>query len=331
MLHDIPGRSTRSRLLTPGFVAVAIGALLPLRLVARPSPAQVSVAAAPVVVGDLRRESSGPQSQNAQPTDKSGPLRDSKRPVRFVLLSEDGSRTSSNADDSDVERAERQRKNREALLWFQVDDKEYVSRDPDVLREARALWTDVSHGMPLAGDALRELTDSIASLDVDGLAQQAMLLAQSVAGSGIANHAQAMAEHGSRAAEAGLMVADDALRALSHGGLTMFPFDAAKLDEHLQHLHSIDMSALDQHARALEESAEHLGKQIEHDMRNLEQHLNRDLDERMKDLDDHLRDLDFDHLSDFGRSVNDAAGHASEEMRALMERAIRNGQAKVVR
>ncbi len=63
-------------------------------------------------------------------------------------------------------------------------------------------------------------------------------------------------------------------------------------------------------------------------------HLEGDLGERMKDLDHHLRDLDFKELdrpSEFGRSVSEAARQATKQMRALIERAIRNGQASLVR
>lgn len=264
--------------------------------------------------------------------------------MRFVLLSEDGSRTSSDASDSDVERAERQRRNGEALLWFRIDDKEYVVRDPEVLREASALWTDAyHHHQHFDADAVRELTQSLESLKVDELAQQGALIAQRVTESGIADHAQLL---GTQAAELGLMVAGDVLHGLSHGGLTMSDLDDARLD---QRLDSIDLSALEHHMEALEKSADHLGEQIEHSMRGLEHHLNGDLDRRMKDLsasavgsgetspkrrvggDDQLRDLDFSHLSEFGRSVSDGASHATEEMRRLIDRSIRNGQATLVR
>ena len=256
---------------------------------------------------------------------KSERRRDESRGVRFVLLSEDGSRTTSGAESGDVQRAERQRRKGEALLWVRLDEKEYVIRDPEVLREARGLWTNVYHDHQVNADAVRELTQSLDSLKLDDLVEQSALIAQGLTDSGIVDHAQRIAQH---AAEIGPMVVEQVLRALSDGGLTMSPLDAAKLD---QHVHSIDTSALEQHLRALERSSDHLDQQIEHSMRELEHHLNSDLDERMKDLENHLRDLDFSHMSEFGRSVSDSARQATDEMRRLIDRAIRNGQATVVR
>jgi hypothetical protein len=66
-------------------------------------------------------------------------------------------------------------------------------------------------------------------------------------------------------------------------------------------------------------------------MRELEHHLKSDLGGRMKDLDRRLRDLDFSHLSEFGQTMSDSARHATDEMRALIDRAIRNGLATPVR
>jgi hypothetical protein len=320
MLQDISVRSRRSRLLTSAIVALAVCALVPLRLVARPSPPQTPPPHASASV-DARRDSVGTQAEKNQQTTKAE-RNPETRPMHFVLLAQDGSRTSSGVNDSDVERAERQRRNGEALLWFRVDGKEYVIRDPEVLREARALWTD-AYRPHFDTDAVRELTQSLDSLKLDDLAQQGAFLAQSVTDSAIADHAQLLAEHGTEAAQIGLMVAEEVLQ-----GLSMSSLDQSRLQKHLD---SIDMSALEHHMEALEKSADRLGDQIEHSMRGFEHQLNGDLDQRMKDLDNHLRDLDFGHFGDLGRSAGDAAKHATEEMRTLIERALKNGQARPVR
>jgi hypothetical protein len=109
------------------------------------------------------------------------------------------------------------------------------------------------------------------------------------------------------------------------------PLEETKLD---QHLHSLDTSALEQHMHALEKSSDHLGQQIEHSMRGFEHHLKGGLEEQMKELDDHFRDFDFrafEHLGERGRSADDTARQATEEMRALIDRALKNGQASLVR
>src|SRR5262249_29416024 len=134
-----------------------------------------------------------------------------------------------------------------------------------------------------------------------------------------------------QAAEDGLMAAKQALSELSESGLTMSHIAEATLD---QHRHSIDTPTLERHLHALEKSADHLDEQIAHSMGELEHHLEGDLGERMKDLHHDLRGLDFKdvcHWSEFGRSVDEATRQATEEMRALIERAIKNGQASPVR
>ena len=331
MLQDISIRSGRSRLLTAAIVALAVAALLPLRLVARPSPAQSTHAGAPAVGVDLPRDVARQQSQNDQSKVKSERLRDQTRDVRFVLLSEDGSRTTNNEQSGDVERAERLRRNGEALLWVRVDEKEYVIRDPEVLRKARALWTNVYHHPHFDAVAVRELTQSLESLKVDNLVEHGALMAHSVDTAMLADQAQLITEQSLEAAEVGLMVAEQALRGLSEGGLTMSPLEENKLD---QHLHSLDTSALEQQMQALEKSTDHLGQQIEHSMRVFEHHLKGGLEEQMKELDHHFRDFDFkafEHLGELGRSASDRGEQATEEMRALIERAIKNGEARPIR
>jgi hypothetical protein len=112
----------------------------------------------------------------------------------------------------------------------------------------------------------------------------------------------------------------------------MSQLDQAGLDHHLQ---SMDKSGLDQQLRALEKSTDHLGESIERSMRNLERNFKVDLDDQMKGLHDRLRDFDFsefgDRMGEFGRSVGEAAKQATDDMRALIERAIANGQASAVR
>jgi bla regulator protein blaR1 len=328
MLQDTSVRSTRSRPLTVVTVGLAVTALAPVRLVARPSPAQTLASRAPAVSVNQRPDLANAESQHDKQALKSERRRHESGAVRFVLLSDDGSRTTSGEESGDVQRAERQRRNGEALLWLRIDGKEYVIRDPEVLREARALWTDVYHDPHFDADALRELAPSLDSLKLDDLVQNSALIAQTVTDSAIGDHAQLIAEQATQAAEVGRKVADEVLRSLNRGSLTMSPLDETRLD---QQLHSIDTFALEQQTRALERYGDNLDQQIEHGMRELEHHLKSDLGGRMKDLDRRLRDLDFSHLSEFGQTMSDSARHATDEMRALIDRAIRNGLATPVR
>ena len=94
------------------------------------------------------------------------------------------------------------------------------------------------------------------------------------------------------------------------------------------------MSGLEQHMRTLEKSTDHLGQQIERSMREFEHHVEGGLEEQLKELDRDVHDFDvqaFAHLGGLGRSAGDTASQAAEKMRALIQRAIKNGQASPVR
>ncbi len=340
MLQDISVRSTRSRLLTASIVGLAVAALVPLRLVARPERAQDAPVAARPAAADERRELAKTQTPKDEQPVKSERRKDETGGLRFVLISEDGSRTTAGAFESeDIARAERQRRGGEALLWVRDGDKEYVIRDSEVLREARSLWSDV-YRPDFDADTLRKLTDAVGSLKVDELAQQGALMAQSVLDSGLlADQAQLIAEQGRQAAEIGTMVAEQVLRGLVDGGLTL-GLDDAKLEQHLQSMEKLD---IDRHLHSLDKLTEDIEEKVEHQVHELE-HRNGDLDRQMKELHERLSTLeapmkelaepmkDFGHRMDhFGRSVGEAARRATEEMQALIERAIASGKARPVR
>jgi len=339
MLQDISVRSTRSRLLTAAIVGLAVAALVPLRLVARPARAQdAPVAARPTAAADEGRELAKTQTSKDEQTVKSERRKDETGGLRFVLISEDGSRTTAGAFESeDIARAERQRRGGEALLWVRDGDKEYVIRDSEVLREARSLWSDV-YRPDFDADSVRKLTQAVESLKVDELAEQGALMAQRLVDSALlADQAQLIAEQGRQAAEIGLAVAEQVLRGLADGG---FGTDGA-LEQQLK---SIDKLDIEQHLHSVDKLSEHLNDEIEHTVRDLEHRMKGDFDSQLKELHEQLSTLeqpmkdlaepmkDFGHhMDDFGRAVGEAAREATERMRALIEQAIKNGQAIQVR
>ena len=123
-----------------------------------------------------------------------------------MFLREDGQRTSSGSP-GDVERAERQRQNGESLLWFRYDGREYVIRDREVLRQARALWSRVYESVPgpehLAAMAQAFNADALTSTDA------------SRQGEAFAQLGAMAAETGLLGAQLGAMASAQALRALA--------------------------------------------------------------------------------------------------------------------
>jgi beta-lactamase regulating signal transducer with metallopeptidase domain len=324
MLQDTSVRSTRSRLLTAGIVGLAVAALIPLRLVARPA---VTDLPAETRSFDVERAPVEAQAVEDAQVEKAEPRRDDKSGLRFVLMAEDGSRTTSGAFEAeDVKRAERQRRDGEPLLWFTYDGKEYVVRDVALLRQARSLWSDVN-AEGFDHEAVRKLTDAVQSIDVGAIAEQGALIAQSIADSAmLADHARLAAEQGRHAAEMGLMIADQTMRALAESGLA--GLDDLKLD---QHLRSLDKHDLDHH---LDKLSREIAEDVEDNVHELTHHLHENLSalhEPLKQLSgDDWKEFG-DRMEHFGRSVGEAASKATEQMRELIERAIASGQARPVR
>ncbi|HEU0016169.1 MAG TPA: M56 family metallopeptidase [Longimicrobium sp.] len=157
MLDRTPPPSLRGRALAAGAVACAVLAIAPLKAVARsaapaaPSrpytaaamralpPASAAVRA-PAVPAAARPADPAPVP--AAPAAAAAEVR-SQEELSFVLLRADGNTTMS-GNTRDIERARRHRRGDEPLLWFRHDGREYVVRDPRVLREVEALWLPVN-------------------------------------------------------------------------------------------------------------------------------------------------------------------------------------------
>ena len=137
MLQELSSNAPRSRAVAVAAVAVAVLALAPLRLVARPMPAAAAGEAAAVLERATTPEPLDVESGVASiPQDKPA----GEAPVtNFVLMLGDKQRTVSGSD-QDLERARRHQRNGEPMLWVRRAGREYVIRDEDVLRQARAAW-----------------------------------------------------------------------------------------------------------------------------------------------------------------------------------------------
>jgi beta-lactamase regulating signal transducer with metallopeptidase domain len=156
MLDRTSSPSRRGRVLAAGAVALAVLAIIPIRAVARsaapaaPSPSQSTVAlpAPPTAVASraasptarVELPAAGVDApQAAASTVTEADERRSQEQLEFVLFRGDHN-TMINGSSRDIERARRHRRPGEQLLWFRHGGREYVVRDPGVLREVEELW-----------------------------------------------------------------------------------------------------------------------------------------------------------------------------------------------
>jgi beta-lactamase regulating signal transducer with metallopeptidase domain len=156
MLDRTSPPSLRGRILAAGAVAVAMLAIVPIKVVARsaapaaPSPSHTAqslptLPAAPAA----RAERPAPRADSppaaaavtAEAAETEEPRPQEK--VDFVLFRDDRNTTMSGSS-GDAERARRHLRPGEPMLWFRYGGQEYVVRDRAVLREAEELWEPVS-------------------------------------------------------------------------------------------------------------------------------------------------------------------------------------------
>jgi beta-lactamase regulating signal transducer with metallopeptidase domain len=338
MLQDVSARSNRSRVLAAGAVVLALAAMIPLRLAARPdavgnpqrksldrdqdmrgSASKQDLAAHFAAVAEERqRDSDVREPADIEQAAARVEDRQSKtRQLDFVLLGEDGQQTMSGSLE-DVQRAKRHQTNGEPLLWFRNDGREYVIRDRDVLRQARAVWAHVyESGLgPEHMAAMAQAFNAEALIGHGRLAAEAEAIAQL---GGIA------AEKGALGAQLGAMASEQALRALADAHRAMPEIAAADL-------------------KPLRQSLDESSHEIDEKMREMERRLKQDLDGQLQELQERIRRLEGPiremvapmeelgrSMEALGRTAEKASREAMEEMRALIERAIASGLAQTVR
>ena len=144
MLPDPDTGSARSRLVASVAVAIALAALIPMRLAARPStliPAADEQPQQPTTAPAVPFE---PDNFPAEPRAGDFPQREDRdrektRDLNFVMFFSDDHTTMSGST-RDIERARRLRKPGEQMLWFREGGREYVVRDPAILQQVQSIW-----------------------------------------------------------------------------------------------------------------------------------------------------------------------------------------------
>jgi hypothetical protein len=299
-------RSRASRFAAVMAVLLALGAWVPLRLVARPS-------VAPDTQGlTAQRQLPAPATQPqpvARPQEAAAPAPSAKaapsaevaqgrrsvqadtRDLSYVLIFNDGERIHSSGSRSDIERARSFRRGNEPLLWFQNADGEFVVRDPAILQQVEDVWKPVG--------------------EIGG--KQGQLGAQQ--GELGAKQGQLGAEQAKLGAEQAALGARQAAIGAKQAQLGAEEWNASK-------------------ARRAEIDKRH--QDLDKEMRALDEEM-RALGARMRELEKPMRELgtDMDRLGNemdaLGREMERASERAQAEMRALFDRAVASGKAERVR
>jgi bla regulator protein blaR1 len=364
MLQDPPARSNRSRVVAVCVVILALAAIVPLRLVARPSSGALERSearrAAKLAQRDLapsdrvelervERERTAQADQDDRRSDDSS--------VRFVLLLEDNQTTSS-GNAADLKRARSHQRNGEPLLWFRDRDREYVVRDREVIERARAAWARVYesglgvHAAALAqdfgGDLGRLLGEQVGRI----ASEAALAVAEPAAAFG----AELGATLGAQLAPLGIEIASEALKSLQFLGPALGDLDSLKDLAHIDiRIDQAEIARLTRDAekvgreaakaaqefqeRFRDEISENLKRDLginREQMRELRERMHdlerslRDMKEPLKDLEDPMKELGR-QMESLGRDIGERTRAASEDMRLIIRRAIESGIAQQVK
>ena len=338
MLQELSSSAPRSRAVAVAAVAVAVLALVPLRLVARPVPAAPAGEAAAVLERATSPEPMDVESAVASiPQEK----RAGAAPVtNFVLLLGDKQRTVSGSD-QDLERALRHQRNGEPMLWVRREGREYVIRDEEVLRQARAAWQDFNEKQ------LGQLVSEQVSGQIEAMEK-------------FGHDSRLVSEAGQLGAEIGASAVEMAMRVLENLNIDEIDLDGLndlkelkqlkqlkglKDLEQLKHLEELkELEGLQESMRHLHEELRDVHEQVRHEVdHSMREGLDRHR-EQLHEAKEHLRAIERPmrelaepfaemgkHLGEMGREIGEHAQRAMEEMRIVIDRAIAAGLAQPVK
>ena len=342
MLQELSSSAPRSRAVAVAAVAVAVLALVPLRLVARPVPAAPAAGeTAAVLERATAHESIDVESAvTSTPQEK----RAGAAPAtNFVLLLGDKQRTVSGSD-QDLERALRHQRHGEPMLWVRREGREYVIRDEEVLRQARAAWQDFNEKQ------LGQLVSEQVSGQIEAMEK-------------FGHDSRLVSEAGQLGAQIGASAVEMAMRVLENLNIDEIGLDGLnelkelkqlkhlkglKDLEQLKHLDELkELDGLHESMRHLHEELRDVHEQVRHEVdhsmrEGLERH--REQLHELHQAKEHLRAIERPmrelaepfaemgkHLGEMGREIGEYAQRAMEEMRVVIDRAIAAGLAQPVK
>jgi bla regulator protein blaR1 len=291
MLRNPSALLRSSRLTAAAVVGIAVLAVVPMRLTARPS---VAAPAPQSAAGGSHTSASSTQPTASATVGHAAATVTGDQGLSYVLYVEQGRHNATmSGSSSDMDKASRLRRGGEPLLWFRLGSKEYVVRDAAVLREAEEIWRPVSR----LGEQQGEL----------GAQQGALGARQGELGRKQGEVGARQGELGARQGELGARQGQLASRA-ARQGLTEGQRDAFERD-----------------ARALEQEMRELGRQMDQLGKEMDAH-----NGPMRELGDQMAALGR-QMGELGRQMEEASAKAESTMRALVDRAIKSGAATEAR
>ena len=273
MLRHSSGRPVFARLLAAGALSICVAAMVSIRLTARhTSP--------PGPTPPIERT---PAVEFEQPRD---------RTLNFVLFVDDDKTTMSGST-ADIGRARKHRRGSERLLWFRLDGREFVVRDPQVIDQVLNIWMPVNE----LGNEQGRLGGKQGELG----AQQGALGAKQ--GEFGAEQGRLGARQGELGARQGMLAAKHAEIESNEARRRAFEKEQRDIESEMEALNR-EMKLLDGKMDELNEPMRKLGAQMEI------------LGKEMEVL---------------GRKMEEASRKAEGEMHALLERLASSGAAQEVK
>ena len=281
MLRDPSSRSITTRALAPTLAVLAIAAIVPLQLSARSS-----TVTSPMVPAAVTEAATADDAQRASTEARADKL-------NFVMFFDDNRTTMSGSVPRDVNRAKFFKRAGEPMLWFRMSEREYVVRDPAVLRDVEKAW---------------EGPNQIGAEQGDVGARQGRIGAK---------QGEIGAKQGEVGAEQGVIGSKQGVIGERQGRL------AAR--ESARSLTDAQQKEIDTERRALDDRM----KELDREMRKLDDRM-RELDAPMRELDEQMKVLDKE-MSGLDRRMEEAVKRAEELMQDIVRRAISSGTAQEVK
>ena len=280
MLRDPSSRSITSRALAPTLAVLAVAAIVPLQLSARPT---VASPMAPAVVTEAAAADEGQRASTETREDK----------LNFVMFFGDNRTTMSGSVPGDINRAKAFKRAGEPMLWFRMSGREYVVRDPEVLRDVEKAWEGPNQIGSEQGDVGARQGRIGAKQGEIGARQGEVGAEQAVIGS----------KQGTIGERQGRLAARESARSRTEA----------------------QQQEIDRERRSLDDEM----KELDREMRKLDDRM-RDLDAPMRELDEQMKVLDKE-MSGLDRRMEEAMKRTEAMMQDILRRAISSGAAQPVK
>jgi beta-lactamase regulating signal transducer with metallopeptidase domain len=327
MLRTPASVSIRSRLVTIAAVSIAIAGMVPLQLGARraslpldlenPEP-RAAAASGRTPDHSAGKDLAAHQRELLTSREQAGSSGDGQvkeRSLNYVIVLDDD-RTTTSGSKTDVERARQLRKPGEQLIWFRASGREYIVRDPTVLREVEALWK------PINGIEDRHAADFERQAELElGKKQEEIATWHDK----VTAEQDRLAEHHDKL-QAGRAEEHDRMQdKLAEHLAKMEMHELAMADREFQHRAEAEWKARD---KELREAEHEIDRRFEH-LAKLDAELSK-FDKPTKELDEQMAFVDRE-MSKLHEKMDAAVREVESKMRLLLERAVANGTAEIVK